>query len=133
MASDAALATALLAQVEKHRARESCELTGLICSPDYQHFLATVGNDVFTHFSEQLSIDEYDKQALLDRLVIANSPGLPESAETYLKCLEEVRSQSAIWRSATFRKIHDAIEQETRRYRRQNRSLLQELAALRKA
>jgi len=122
--TDGALASMLLAEAEKCRALESLEHTRLLCSPELQHYLATVGNEALSQFCERLAQEEREMQEVFDRLVIAKAGAdLPAHSEAALRQLNGLVSQSLAWRYIELKRAIAEVEAETARYHSENLSL----------
>lgn len=122
--TDASFATILLAEAEKAKAMESFEQTRLLCSPEYQHYMATFGNEAVAHFSESLAAAERDNQVLFDRLVMSIARNeLPPNSEVHLRYLDDLASHRLAWRYMSLMKAKDDVERKISEYQNENRAL----------
>ena len=130
MKADAAFATALLAEAEKCRAKERCEYTKMICSPDLQQYLATLGSEAVQHFAEDLTAEERKKRAIFDKLVLAAaSKEFPADAQTTLDYMDGLSSQSFVWKYMNLVKASAKVSAELDKYHAENRELTKKIEA----
>lgn len=132
--SDPALATALLAQAEHARAKESYEHTLLLCSKEHEHFLATVGNHIISKVQAQLASEERKKQAEVDKLVCSKAgTRIGSDADAAIRCVDEIVSQELIWSYMRLVKAENEIQNETEKYRQENARLRMEIDQLKRS
>jgi hypothetical protein len=126
---DPSFANLLLAEYEKSRAREMNDYVDLIDTAEYQHYLATFGNDALTHFADEFADEERELQLEYDLAVInAARREFPSNAESALRALDAYVSQRLTFRYVALSGAVAELEARTRELREENLRLASESA-----
>lgn len=127
---DTAFADLLLAESEKQLAVERYEFTRLICTNEFRHYMATIGNDAVVELSERCHNRELDLQREFDDVVLnAATREFPANARQMLHDLDNFASQKLAWRYMTSSKAIAALEEETARQKGENQKKAKEVEA----
>jgi hypothetical protein len=129
--ADCGFANLLLAEYEKCRARELNEYIDMIDTPEYQHYLATFGNEGLNHCAEERAFEERELRLACDLKVIeARASEFPAGSECVLRNLDSVMSNRLLFSYVNACRAQADLDSRYKTVREENLRLQKEVSAL---